>query len=313
MSLHKNYRKFNKSITLPAEKKSKLKKSRNAVRSDIRTYFKEKLNQKIPRFHQQGSIAMGTTVNPLNRDYDIDDGVYLQGLGSNMANWPAVDTVRNWLINATKDRTSEPPQNKKNCVRVRYKDGYHVDLPSYGEREKKYYLSQKGPEPQWVLSDPKEFTDWFIKKVTLHGEQMRSCVKYLKAWADFKSIKFPGIAVTVLVAEGFSTSAERDDIAMKNTVQNILNRLKMSCTVNKPVFPFDDVLSTLTSVQKETLIDRLETLHKKLTDAYEKEDDVKGTKILQRQYGDRFPVLENSQKELKPVVVTPASPRPWRY
>ena len=311
MSLHDNYRKFNASITLSSDKKGKLKRSRNAVRYDIRTYFRESLNDKAPRFHQQGSIAMGTTVNPLNGDYDIDDGVYLQNLAEHKADWPSVDKVRGWLIEATKDRTSEPPQNKRNCVRVRYKDGYHVDLPSYGEEDSKYYLSQKTPAPEWVLSDPKEFTDWFLNKIGIHGEQLRSCVKYLKAWADFKSIEFPGIAVTILAAEEFSGNIDRDDLAMKNTVRNILIRLKCSRIISKPVFPYDDVLSSMSDPQIETLLEYLETLLAKLNEAYEEEDEEDAARILQRQYGDRFPVIEHKPRKHKPVVVTPASPRPW--
>ena len=98
----------------------------------------------------------------------------------------ATATVHQWLVNATDGHTSEKPMDKRTCVRVRYAGQHHVDLPAYGELNGKYLLAVKG-ETKWPHSDPMALTDWFVGQVKSRGEQLRRIVRYLKAWADFKS------------------------------------------------------------------------------------------------------------------------------
>jgi hypothetical protein len=76
---------------------------------------------------------MGTVINPLDGEYDLDDGVYLQHLDENHhSGWPTSETVhRGWIVEATDGYTKEKPIDKRTCVRVRYACQYHIDLPSY--------------------------------------------------------------------------------------------------------------------------------------------------------------------------------------
>lgn len=75
---HKLLNTFCSEITLSTSKNNNLKTSRNALRSDIKDWFAEK-GKKKPIFCWQGSFSMKTLVNPISGDYDLDDGVYLQG------------------------------------------------------------------------------------------------------------------------------------------------------------------------------------------------------------------------------------------
>ena len=205
--LTKEFKTFHDAVVLTSAKKASLRKSRDAIRDKIRKHFSKTLKIAVPKFRGQGSYSMGTTVNPIDGEYDIDDGAYLQHLDTqNDEEWPAASTVHQWIVNATDGHTSEKPMDKRTCVRVRYAGKYHVDLPLYGELNGKYLLAVKG-EKKWPHSDPLALTTWFRDQIEMHGEQLRRIVRYLKAWADFqyhRSGKMPnGLILTVLSASNF--------------------------------------------------------------------------------------------------------------
>ncbi len=50
------------------------------MRDKIKKYFSEELDVKKPKFYGQGSYMMNTTVTPIDGEYDIDDGIYLEHL-----------------------------------------------------------------------------------------------------------------------------------------------------------------------------------------------------------------------------------------
>jgi hypothetical protein len=103
--LHKEFSTFYDRIRLAAGKKESLRQARDAIRNRIRKYFRDTLKILVPKFHGQGSFAMGTTINPLNGEFDIDDGVYLQHLDTNdKTKWPSPETVHSWLVKATGPR-----------------------------------------------------------------------------------------------------------------------------------------------------------------------------------------------------------------
>ena len=251
--LRKEFGKFHDRVALTSGKKAILRTARNAIRERIRKYFRDTLKILVPKFHGQGSYNMGTTVNPISGEYDIDDGVYLQHLDSqDDSDWPAAATVHQWLVKATDGHTSEKPMDKRTCVRVRYAGQYHVDLPSYGVLNGQYLLSVKG-KSKWHHSDPLALTDWFIDKVKSNGEQLRRIVRYLKAWADFQSNRqgtMPsGLILTVLAANYFQ-SHEKDDVALAKTLQAILNAVDTIFFILNPVDYKEELTSRLTDVQK---------------------------------------------------------------
>ena len=129
---HEQFQDYLAKIRLSAAKRSGLRESRKANRNRIKKHFTEVLKRAAPKFHGQGSFMMHTNLNPIagsNAEYDLDDGVYLQCLGTDPTEWPTAETVHGWIIDAVKSATSEPPKNKARCVRVRYAADYHIDLP----------------------------------------------------------------------------------------------------------------------------------------------------------------------------------------
>lgn len=286
---------FNDSITLTAAKTTSLRTSRDALRKIIRNYFDD--NDMVrPKFCWQGSFAMKTVVNPIDDDYDIDDGIYIQGFTNvSMNEWVSVDTVHRWILNAVDDQTKEDSKDKNTCIRVYYSSGYHVDLPIYIVSNNVAYLAHKGKG--WIQSDPKAFKDWFIKLVTIKGEQLRRIVRYLKAWKDFKKVDLKGVQITILVAQNFSSYANRDDKALRDTLTLILNKLQENYSCYKPVFPFENLFEGHSKTTRELIISKLTSLRDALSAAIDESDVTVATERLNSYFGSRFPILKNSRND----------------
>ncbi len=323
--LHKEFGTFHDRIALTSAKKATLRTARDAIRERIRKYFRENLKLKIPKFRGQGSYAMGTTVNPIGGEYDIDDGVYLQHLDNqNDSDWPAAATVHQWLVKATDGHTSEKPMDKHTCVRVRYAGQYHVDLPSYGELNGLYLLAVKD-EPKWRHSDPLALTDWFVEQVKLQGEQLRRVVRYLKAWADFQSNrrgKMPsGLILTVLAAQNFK-SHERDDVALTDTIQAISDAVSTAFYVFNPVDISEELTARLTDIQKTRFQDAIKKGAEDANEAVSKKDSHAASKQWRKHLGDRFPLVakKNDNGTAKHTAASIAAvharknpPKPWSW
>lgn len=290
--VHSLFLKFNDNITLSSSKADFLKTSRDAIRRDIKKWFSDN-DKKQPKFCWQGSFSMKTTVNPLNDEYDMDDGVYLQGYEEDsLDDYPAVYTAHSWVKSAVDNRTSCHTMDKNTCVRVKYANNYHIDLPIYIVKENKAYLAHKSKG--WTISDPKAFTDCFIDKVKMNSEQLRRLVKYLKAWKDYNHVPLKGIEITILVVDSFSDYDGRDEISLRNTVQGISTVLHTSFSCTKPVEPYEDLFESKTDNQKKEIKESLKRLIYSLDSAIQSDDGYDGSVILREEFGSRFPLGKRS-------------------
>lgn len=296
-NLHSEFITFHDRVALTSAKKESLRTARNAIRERIRKYFRENLKVTIPKFLGQGSYAMGTAVNPLDGEFDIDDGVYLQHLDENNdREWPTPDTTHRWLVKATTGHTNEKPLDKSTCVRVRYAGHYHVDLPSYGELNGEYLLAEKGVKG-WHRSDPLSLTVWFRERVKAQGEQLRRVVRYLKAWDDFQSGrrgKMPGgLILTVLAVRKFKAD-ERDDVSLSNTATAIFYAVHPVFCVYNPVNPAEELTARLTDDQKARFQDAVSDLAIRGAKAVGADAPEESSKLWRSQLGDRFPNVEKT-------------------
>lgn len=122
---------FNDNLTLKKKYKDLVITGRNALRNKIGSKFEEN-DRKKPKYFMQGSYAMNTAINPEeDEEFDLDDGVYLQGYSDDKDTWPATTTVHDWVKKAVDKHTSNDPIDKNTCVRVVYEEKYHIDLPIY--------------------------------------------------------------------------------------------------------------------------------------------------------------------------------------
>ncbi|WP_107926987.1 CBASS cGAMP synthase [Lysinibacillus parviboronicapiens] len=286
--------KFNGEIELKNSKKTSLRTSRNSIRNDIINHFEKKLKVSKPKFWGQGSYMMNTIIKPIDGEYDIDDGVYLEHLAEiDEEEWPTAETVHNWIIKAVQDRTHTPPKNKNTCVRVIYKGNYHIDLPIYIKSKDSEHPKLAHKTKGWVDSDPKELTNWFKGQVSSKDTQLKRLVRYFKSWKDFKKNgdKFPsGMIFTILAANHYVEGYEdADDSAFIAVAQEIYDALNANFSLNRPVFPEEELFEDWSDTAKTNFLSKLSTLINNGQKALETEDKAEASKIWIKQFGDRFP------------------------
>ncbi len=224
----------------------------NSSQQNRRDANRERLKQGLDKngspssdSHQaQGSYAMHTMVQDKNNDYDIDDGVVFfkeDLVGSQGSDKTALD-ARKMVCSALDDGSfTTPPKILKNCVRVMYQQGYHVDVPVYRQLDD---ASLELASSDWKGSSPSEVTTWYNQAVRdkspdrSNGRQLRRITKHLKTYKNSRSnwkVKMPsGFAISVLVVECY-VSNERDDVSLYETMKAIRNRLNCSLEVSHPV------------------------------------------------------------------------------
>lgn len=313
---HKLFIEFNEAIMLTDSKKEILRKSRDLLRDDIRSYFKkEQPDEILPKFHGQGSYRMYTIVNPIadedgNLEYDIDDGIYFIGEETDRKD---VNTYHSWIYSAVKGRTKEKT-DKTTCVRVIYADGHHIDLPMY------FIINGNCPElahknDGWVKSDPREFYQWFNKKAKA-DEQLRRIVRYFKAWCDKRNndnsaIEMPpGIIMTILTANNHSPN-ERDDISFKNTMQSIYDNLQLNFVCYRPTAPTnEDLFAGFSETQKKGILKNIYSFLTSANQAIENPNQKDACHKWQKHFGNRFSCsnakdeIEDSNKYKSPAVIS---------
>ena len=132
------------------------------------------------------------------------------------------------------------PEFLKNCVRVYYNEGYHIDIPVYRKLDNNILELASS---DWKESNPKAVTEWFQDEVIKqspegNNRQLRKIVKLIKAYKNsresWKSKMPSGFIISILVVECYS-SYDRDDITFYETIKNIHNRLKLDLKVNHPI------------------------------------------------------------------------------
>jgi hypothetical protein len=204
----------------------------------------------------QGSYAMRTMIHDPKGDYDIDDGVYFKKedlVGERGAELSAL-AVRQMVCAALQDdRFAEQPTVLKNCVRIYYQEGYHVDVPAYrrvtttdpftGVSSYKYELASA----DWKASDALSVTKWFGNQnkalcgdATGNGNngQFVRVVRLVKAFArsrpHWNGKMASGFALTKLAAEHFLEVPDRDDRALRDVLRAIRDRLAYNDGVRHP-------------------------------------------------------------------------------
>ena len=294
--------KFNGEIELKSNKKASLRTSRDAIREDIRNHFEKELKVSKPKFRGQGSYMMNTIIKPIDGEYDIDDGVYLEHLAdTDEEDWPTTGTVHNWIVKAVQDRTSTPPKNKNTCVRVIYKGDYHIDLPIYIKATDSDHPKLAHKTKGWVDSDPKELTKWFNEQVSSKNAQLKRLVRYFKAWKDFKKNgdKFPsGMIFTILAANHYVEGYEdADDSAFIAVAKEIYDALNANFSLNRPVFPGEELFEDWSETAKTNFLTKLSSLIDNGQKAFEEADKVAASKIWIKIFGDRFPEFTPPKNE----------------
>lgn len=314
---HQQFIDFDGSVRLSPSKEEELKKNRKALREKIRKYFQDNKPDEIkPKFYSQGSFVMKTAINPIPTQengkwlykYDIDDGVYFIG-NESADKRKTVYTYHTWIVNAVDGHTTvRGTKDKNTCVRVLYADGHHIDLPIYYKRND---ISDSIPELAdkgngWVESDPQAFCKWFNEKVD-SKQQLRRIVRYLKAWAAYKnttsSSEMPsGFILTILATKNISYKDGRDDIALKETLENIQTQIDDSkggiFQCYRPTRPTtENLFSEYSKTQKDNFLANLNSLIASARQAIEHKNPKDACLKWQKHLGDRFSCSTASEED----------------
>ena len=242
----------NEDVTLPQKERAEMRERRDANRRRLKRGLERDDAPKPVDYRSQGSYAMRTMVQQPDKDYDVDDGVYfdiekLRGpQGGDMSASAAREMVRKALHD---DSFERPPEKLKNCIRVYYSAGYHVDVPVYrrivekdarGDEHTRVELAST----DWKPSNPLAVTDWFLSANkekspdTNNGGQLRRIVRLLKAYArsrsSWRNRIATGFMISKLVVERYSASASREDEALYYTMVGIRDRLNWNSEIEHP-------------------------------------------------------------------------------
>ena len=299
MNTNHLFKKFNSKIRLSNEKREKLARNRKALRKKIRDYFNYN-EWGAPKFYSQGSFPLNTNLNPIKEKYDLDDGVYFI---CSEEERKESSTYHNRIKKAVKGHASEV-KDKNTCVRVVYADGHHIDFPSY-------WIEKDGNTPQlahksdgFIMSDPKAFKQWVEEYVSnsYSRGQLRRIIRYLKAWKDYRencnsNLRLPsGFILTILACKTFIKEDKRDDLSLKNTVNNIINNLNYSFSCKRPTAPVGEEL--LNVCYSETNIkSELKKLYENAEEAINSECEKDASEYWQKVFGDRFPIGSETKQE----------------
>ena len=234
----------NNEVTLNSTQQSEMRECRNANRTRLKKGL-DANEDPSPDSHQaQGSYAMHTMVQDENYDYDIDDGViflkqdFVSSQGTDKTALDARKMVRSALDDSS---FATPPEVLKNCVRVIYQKGYHVDVPVYRQLDDE---TLELASSDWKGSSPSAVTEWYNKAVcekspdTDNGRQLRRITRHIKTYknsrASWKAKMASGFVISTLVVECY-LSDERDDVSLYKTMEAIRERLKLNLEVCHPV------------------------------------------------------------------------------
>ena len=242
-------------VTLSTTDQAEMRKRRDNGRVRLKNGL-TKAGHPLPKdIASQGSYAMRTMVEDPDCDYDIDDGVYFDkddlkdAQGAHLGARAARVRVREALKD---ERLAYDAVVKNNCVRQKYPDGYHIDIPVYRiVRSQDYWGNvttayELASGDDWVTSDARAVTKWYndavgqeLKSGDVDYSQTRRITKLTKKFArsraSWKSQTTSGICLSKLVVDSIVTVSGRDDDALRATWQVIKARLDWTLQVDHPI------------------------------------------------------------------------------
>lgn len=313
----------------------------NQVLRDKRDIIRGKLDARLPdvfasygescpkyAYRDQGSYEMGTGVQPLNGDFDIDQGLYFT---ASTGDYPDPVVLKRRVHEAL-DGHTQRVEVRRPCVTVFYQRDdepiYHVDIAVYSDGSEnsdgKSRLAKgkeySAPEHRiWEVSDPQGLTTLIFSRFDgTDRAQFRRVIRYLKRWKDenFAVAGYAaprGIGLTVAVYDGlvpaytdrFAGVAD-DCKALQDLVRQLLGRFSpvwdpaeqawvQRLVVRLPVEPWNDLFERMTAKQMDNFRAKLTVLLDALDAAAGAVDPVKACTTLKGVFGRDFPIPEKEE------------------
>ena len=318
-------------VALTQAQLDELKEHRDTNRKRVRDGLSDNDEPAPTRSVTQGSYAMRTVIQEPNKAYDIDDGVIfteesLRGpQGGEKSPLDARKMVRDAVHS---DQFATPPEVKKNCVRVHYSAGHHVDIPVYRSLDDsagETYYEHAGAE--WKESDPDGVNAWFKgwvgQKKATGQPNSRELIRLIKSMCKNRpSLSLPsGFVLTVLVEECYRSGAKRFDESLRDTITEMSERLENDLWVPHPVVDDEWLIDSDSENKTRNLLELLD----RAVDTLDDLDLPNCTrskalrawkKVLRTEFFDeRITEAEEDEKAAtaSSAAVLGAAPKPWAH
>jgi hypothetical protein len=325
-NVQKYFEQFHRRIRTDYEMSEMLREKRDIILNRIRRHLAERGRPGFVEMNQ-GSYKMKTGVVPIaDLEYDIDVGLRFDFSETDYD----AKTVRGWVFEAV-DGHTEKVESRGPCIRVTYKDGYHVDLVVYARwtdafGAEHYRLAHRTggwrpADPVRLLAiirearRPYEGTEDGATKT----DQFRRCVRYQRRWIDEEipresTAKPTGLAFVLLAMERLSPHTTwmglLDDRAALEALARSAANTYGRITAVKPTPEHEEMFGRLTDEEMGELKGRYVVMAEALRKADEEPDPVVACRILQKVFGPDFPVPEpedTARKTSTPAIVTSSS------
>ncbi|HXM49589.1 MAG TPA: nucleotidyltransferase [Pyrinomonadaceae bacterium] len=325
-NVQKYFEEFHKRIRVDYEMSSTLRDKRDKILNRVRKYLSD---NGLPGFTEilQGSYKMKTGTIPIaNLEYDIDVGLRF----SIKATDYDAKTVRQWVFKAV-DGHTQKVEEKGPCIRVTYADGYHVDLVIYacwqddlGQNQCRLAHKTNG----WREADPIGLIDHVkaarkpyegTEDKATQTDQFRRVVRYQRRWIDeeipfVSSSKPTGLAFVLLsiakLRPTLSWMGLPDDRAALEALAKEVSLTIGRIVAKKPTPEYEDMFGCLSDEEMDSLKVRYDVMAKALREADEVTDPVEACEVLEKIFGDDFPIPEaeeTAKKTYAPAIVTSSS------
>ena len=214
---------WDEKVKLPQDKYSELMRKRDLQIEKLKANLKVDNFAQPVEFINQGSYAMKTLIQH-DGEYDIDVGVVFNKEDLETNNKPLPSSIKYHIGQKLKDeRFVKLPSVMKNCVRVNYKENYHIDMPVF---RKNGTVIELATNKGWESSNPQNINRWFANEKA-SKPHLKKIVQLLKKWSKSRSDwSMPsGLILSILASECYIDD-DRLDISFYKTLDKMNIRLK---------------------------------------------------------------------------------------
>lgn len=317
------FEEFHSNIRTYYEMNETLREKKDIIVNRITKSLKEKGRPRCTPFIQ-GSYKMKVGICALpGAEFDIDVGLRFDFAEQDYS----ATEVRRWVFEAV-DGHTETVEEKGSCIRVTYKDGYHVDLVSYawwddpygGEQHRLAHKTKgwRPADPPALVEHVKKISDSFknTEDKKTGTDQFRRVVRELKRWNDVAILgespnKPSGLALLLLAKKYMPVTVQSwdgvsDDLAAIRQIAANAAAESGRLTAYKPTPEGEDLLGGLTEGAMDSLKKRFGRLRDVADEAAGHPDPRKACMLLSEIFGHDFPIppsTETGRKTLGPAVV----------
>lgn len=297
-------------VNIEQDRLDSLETSINAMQTHI---LKSNYGARVRFFKNQGSLAHGTIIEPLNgHAFDTDIVMVV----SENENWePKKYLIDLRRIFRESGRYSDKASLSDVCVTLTYSGDKKIDVLPILEIEGKSGLLHicHHKHNEFIRSEPIEFTNWLVQRNKLSGgNSFCKVTRLLKYLRDHKQrFTCPSVLMTTLVGEQI-TDNDKGSASFQNVpaaLKAIINRLDTSLywhsfapRVSNPSFPEENLADLWSDVQFKNFKSKISDYSSWINDAYDEPDHNESLKKWRRLFGDEF-------AEGKDLAVQLASPR----